>query len=92
MLDKIKHILLDDDDDDEYDTEISDLIDAALLDLGLAGVKDFTTSTTDALILRAVTTYCKMNFRNPVDYDALLASYNMQKAQLGMALDYVDED
>lgn len=88
MLEKIKHILLDDDLDTEYDEEIQDLIDAALLDLGLAGVENL--DTTDALILRAVTTYCKMNFRNPTDYDKLLDSYNMQKAQLGMAIGYVE--
>ena len=88
MLSKIKHILLDDDLDTEYDEEIQDLIDSALLDLGIAGVENL--DTTDALILRAVTTYCKMNFRNPADYDKLLESYNMQKAQLGMAIGYVE--
>lgn len=89
MLEKIKHILLDDNEDEEYDEEITDLMDAALLDLGIAGVDNVDTS--DPLIIRAVITYCKMNFRNPVDYDALLNSYNMQKAQLSMAIGYTAE-
>ena len=40
-----------------FDSEISDLIDAALADLGLAGVAE--KSETDPLIIRAVTTYCR---------------------------------
>ena len=43
---------------------------------------------TDPLILRAVTTYVKMNFGLPEDYDKLKASYDEQKAQLGMATGY----
>ena len=69
-----------------FDNEISGLIDAALLDMGLAGVtKD---DDTDALILRAVVTYCRLNFGQPDDYDRLKASYDEQKAQLGMATGY----
>lgn len=69
-----------------FDSEISGLIDAALLDMGLAGVsKD---DETDALILRAVVTYCRLHFGQPDDYDKLKASYDEQKAQLGMATGY----
>lgn len=42
----------------------------------------------DPLIKRAIFTYCKMNFRNPPDYDKLLAAYDMQKAQLQSASGY----
>ena len=69
-----------------FDNEISGLIDAALLDMGLAGVTNG--DDTDALILRAVVTYCRLNFGQPDDYDRLKASYDEQKAQLGMATGY----
>lgn len=69
-----------------FDTEITGLINAALLDMGLAGVTN--NSQTDALILRAIITYCRLNFGQPDDYDRLKASYDEQKAQLGMATGY----
>ena len=42
----------------------------------------------DALVLRAVVTYCRLNFGQPDDYDRLKASYDEQKAQMGMATGY----
>lgn len=69
-----------------FDSEINGLIDAALLDMGIAGVTN--DSTSDALIMRAVVTYCRLNFGQPDDYDRLKASYDEQKAQLGMATGY----
>lgn len=71
---------------DAFDDEINGLIDAALLDMGIAGV--YNDNTADALILRAVVTYCRLNFGQPDDYDRLKASYDEQKAQLGMATGY----
>ena len=41
---------------DAFDSELTDLINAALLDLGIAGVNEFEATTTDALIIRAVIT------------------------------------
>lgn len=72
----------------DFDEEIEDLIDAACLDMGIAGIVD--TDTTDPLIIRAVTTYCKMNFGEPDEYDRLKSAYDEQKAQLGMATGYTD--
>ena len=69
-----------------FDGELTDMIDAALLDMHVAGVSG--TETTDALIIRAVITYCKMNFGEPDQYDKLKRSYDEQKAQLGMADGY----
>lgn len=69
-----------------FDAEITNLISAALLDMGLAGVTNNT--QTDALVLRAIITYCRMHFGQPDDYDRLKASYDEQKAQLGMATGY----
>lgn len=70
----------------DFDGELTDLISAALLDMNLAGVSE--TELTDALIIRAVITYCKMNFGEPDQYDRLKKSYDEQKAQLGMATGY----
>ena len=69
-----------------FDQEIADLIDAALRDLGIAGVTN--DDITDQLIIRAVVTYCKCNFGQPDDYDRLKASYDEQKAQMSMATGY----
>lgn len=71
-----------------FDSELTDLINAALLDLGIAGVNEFDATTTDALIIRAVITYCKLHFGEPDEFDRLKASYDEQKAQLGMATGY----
>ncbi len=71
---------------DAFDDELNDLISAALLDLRLAGIT--TTDTTDALVKRAVITYCRLNFGQPDDYDRLKKSYDEQKAQMGMATGY----
>lgn len=73
---------------DAFDSELTDLIAAALLDMGLAGVA--TLETDDELVIRAVITYCKLNFGSPDEYDRLKASYDEQKAQLGMATGYTD--
>ncbi len=70
-----------------YDTEIQALIDAALLDLGIAGV---ITSDADELVKRAVVTYCRLHFGSPDDYDNLKASYDEQKAQLQTATGYTN--
>ena len=71
-----------------FDSELTDLINAALLDMGIAGVTN--DDTTDALIRRAVVTYCRLHFGQPDDYDRLKASYDEQKAQLSMATGYTD--
>jgi hypothetical protein len=73
---------------DAFDSEISDLIDACLLDLGIAGVSE--NDTTDPLIIRAVCTYCKANFGSPDEYDRLKSSYDEQKAQMGMTTGYTE--
>ena len=69
-----------------FDSELNDLIEAAQADLGIAGITN--TDTADALIRRAVTTYCRLHFGQPDDYDRLKKSYDEQKAQLSMATGY----
>ena len=73
-----------------YDTELQSLIDAAQLDLGIAGV--VLPNTLDAVCERAVITYCKLMFLglSENEYDRLKASYDEQKAQLSMATGYTD--
>jgi phage tail sheath gpL-like len=84
MLDKVKLALRIS--TDAYDDELTDLIQAALLDLGIAGVT--VTEEQDELVMRAVITYCKMSFGIPDDYDKLKKSYDEQKAQLSNATGY----
>ena len=71
-----------------YDEELTDLIAAAQLDLGIAGVE--VPSTLDEIVTRAIITYCKMSFGLPEDYDRLKRSYDEQKAQLVTATGYTD--
>jgi len=73
-----------------YDSELQDLIDAAKVDLGIAGVivPVTTDSDLDVIIQKAIITYCKLNFGEPDQYDRLKRSYDEQKAQLSMATGY----
>lgn len=71
---------------EEFDTELSDLMSASLLDLQIAGV--VIPQADDDLINIAVITYVKMRFGNPDNYDKLKASYDEQKAQLSMSTGY----
>lgn len=73
---------------DAYDDELYELIEAAKLDLGIAGV--VLPSSLDAIATRAVITYCKVNFGIPDDYDKLKRSYDEQKAQLSTATGYTN--
>lgn len=74
--------------DPDYDQEIAMLIAAAKADLGVAGVTGVFEN--DPLIARAITTYCKANFGNPVDAERLKKSYDEQKAQLSMHTGHTD--
>ena len=70
-----------------YDDEIQALIDAASLDLGIAGV-DARSIEQDPLVVQAVKTYVRMSFGSPSDYDRLKRSYDEQKAQMQTATGY----
>lgn len=71
---------------DAYDAELTSLINAAQADMSLIGVN--VPSPLDALVTRAIITYCRCNFGSPDDYDRLKAAYDEQKAQLQMSSDY----
>lgn len=73
-----------------FDSELNDLIDAAKIDLGIAGVDIPVTTdqSVDVIVSKAIITYCKLNFGEPDQYDRLKASFDEQKAQLSMATGY----
>ena len=71
-----------------FDTELTDLINAAKLDLGVAGV--LIPSEIDTLVKLAVITYVKMNFGEPDEYDRWKKSYDEQKAQLVTCTGYTN--
>ena len=71
-----------------FDNELNDLIEAAQLDLGVAGV--IVPSPIDALVNQAIITYCKMHFGQPDEYDRLKRSYDEQKAQLVTCTGFTD--
>lgn len=71
-----------------FDSEITELIDAAKLDLGIAGVE--LPSNLDSICNVAIKTYCRMMFGSPEEYDRLKRSYDEQKAQLATATGYTD--
>ena len=70
------------------DTEIEDLIETCMADLGIAGVDGANAIITDPLIRLAYITFCKLHDGEPDDYDRLKKSYDEQKAQLSMASGY----
>lgn len=71
-----------------HDTEIGDLIATASADLALSGV---TVTTTDSLIKRAISLYCKANFGydNP-EAERYQQCYDMLKAHLATSEDYIE--
>ena len=79
-----------------YNDELTDLIQAALCDLGIVDIdaSKLVSVDPDPLIKRAILTYCKMNFGYATltvdQYDRLKASYDEQKSQLLMSSSYTD--
>lgn len=71
---------------DVYDSQIESLLDASLLDMGVAGVTLL--PPLDKLVQQASITYFLMHFGQPDQYDRLKKSYDEQKAQLSMCSDY----
>lgn len=88
MLDKVK--LAWNRTDDTFDSEITELIDSAELDLGIAGV--VLPETLTAIAERAVTLYClthlELEHGDPNKADKFKIAYDENKAQLSMATGY----
>lgn len=85
MLDKVKAALRIT--TNAFDSDLNQLIDAGLADLGIAGIN---APESDPLIVRAVCTYCAMNriSIDPQQRDWLKRSYDEQKAQMQVANGY----
>lgn len=93
MLDKVKLALLIT--SNAFDTELTELISAAVLDLNIAGVDNetvVTTEPTNALVSRAIIAFCAYNFElmhgEESRSDKFKKVYDEQKAQLSMATNY----
>lgn len=92
MLDRVKLALLISEDD--FDNELTSLINAAVKDLGIAGVDGLTvtTDTSDDIVIQAIITYCGYQFEmvhGSLDRSAALKkAYDEQKAQLSMSTGY----
>ena len=71
-----------------FEDEIGSLLDAALLDMGVAGVT--VPTEIDALVQQAAITYVKMNFGQSDEYERLKRSYDEQKAQLASCTGYTN--
>lgn len=69
-----------------FDSEVIRILDAGLMDLGVAGVQ--IPEQYDALVTQAAITYFLMNFGQPDQYDRLKRSYDEQKAQLSTCTGY----
>lgn len=73
---------------DAYDDELELLIAAAEEDLGIAGVANI--DETDPIVVKAIISYCKLQFGIPDDVDRLQKSYDEQKAQLATHTGHTD--
>jgi len=70
-----------------YDDEISDAIDAALIDLGIAGITNV--SESDKLVIKAIKIFVKMDSGDFNDeYKDLKAAYDELKSEMGMNSQY----
>lgn len=74
----------------DLEDDLLDLIEAAKLDLKIVGVD--VPKNEDALVRRAIITYCKMHTGNPPNYDQLKAAYDEMKGQLMTATGYTGWD
>lgn len=87
MLEKIKlslRVL-----DPDFDDEINSIISAALLELGIGGLDSEKVNQQDALIVQAVTLYCKANFgmANP-DSEKYMEAFNSLRTNLSLSEKY----
>ena len=71
-----------------YDSEVTRLLNAAILDLGVAGVE--VPESSDYLVTNAIITYFLMNFGEPDNYGRLKRSYDEQKSQLASCTGYTN--
>lgn len=79
-----------------YDDELSDLISAALEDMGITDINPSVLTDDDAainpLVRQAVVTFCRMYFGTPSTdvFTRLKESYDEQKAQMLMSSEFTN--
>lgn len=89
ILEKVRNALrISVTDNEAINDELTDLIESAKMDLGIAGV--VIPNGSAEIVTKAIITYCKMSFGLPEDYDRLKRSYDEQKAQLSNATGFTD--
>ena len=89
ILDKVRLALRIRTDNHDFDSQLTDLINACLKDLKTTGITN--NDTTDVLISEAICTYCAMRFGdNMSNYDKLKSSYDEQKAHMQMSTGYTN--
>lgn len=92
MLDKVKLALALS--TTTFDTELAELITAAVLDLKIAEVNSdaVTSEPTDPIVARAIISYCVYHFElehgDQTKAERFKAAYDEQKAQMSMATGY----
>lgn len=79
-----------------FDSELTDLLAAGLIDLNIAGVvgDSISVTTTNAIAQRALISYVVYHFEllhgSPERAEKMKLSYDEQKSQLSMATGYTD--
>lgn len=84
MLDEVKQALRIK--SQTFDTELTQLINAAKMDLSIGGLKQ--PNDSDPLIKRAIIIYCQANFGASADAERYQHSYEMLKSHLALCGDY----
>lgn len=88
LLEKVRNALrISTADNEAINDELTDLIEEAKIDLGIAGV---IVDPDNAEIVGAIKTFCKMRFGLPEEYEHLKASYDEQKAQMSNATGFTE--
>jgi hypothetical protein len=92
MLEKVKIALRVESEDTDLDGDIQDTIDAAIADMKLCGIIEEKILETDAIIMRAIKTFCKSEYSTD-DKEAkrYKESYEMIRNHLAMSTDYSAE-
>lgn len=90
LTEKMRAVLRITSTDTDVTAEINDCIEACKIDLRLAGVCNI--DETDALIVRAISLYCKAEYGYNDKSEKFRLSYNMLKQSLCLAGDYNTPD
>lgn len=77
-----------------FDDELTMLIHAACIDLGIAGVLEnsdgVSAETDDPILTLAICLFCKLHFGETDEFEHLKTAYDEIKAQLSVSTNYTD--